>query len=193
MLWDITGTPKWRPRGDIMAWKHAIRISAIVGLCFTLTGCSDPEVEIKQYIFKNKLSESKALAFRVCVNNLSSSKPKFPVPEGNMVMKSVPLEICGCQIPTIMTVFKEKQYTGYIGFANYMARENKKKKPKFGKKVLNGEYTSADAGEDLEESLNACVKNYKEKHVEESAELFELVPLAPEVKKKDKKTADTHS
>lgn len=167
----------------------ATRIAAIAGLCLVLAGCKDTEAEMKQYIAQNRLTETTALAFRVCVNNLTSNRPLFPVPEGNMVMKSVPLEICGCQVPVITALFKEKQYGGYAGFASYMARENKKKKPKFGKKVLSESYTSPEAAEQLEQSLNACVKTYKEAHEEESAELFEVVPLKAVVKKgqKDKK------
>ncbi len=171
-----------------MSRKLAIRIAAMAGLCLALTGCADIEEEMKLYIAQHRLSESKALAFRVCINNLS--RPMFPVAEGNLVMKSVPLEVCGCQVPAITALFKDKQYGGYAGFATYMARENKKKKPKFGKKVLSESYTSPEAAEKLEEALNSCVKDYREAHVEESAELFEVVPLKPVVKKgeKDKKT-----
>ena len=165
-----------------MSRKYATRFVALAGLFLALTGCEDIEADMKQYIRQNKLSEAKALAFRVCVNNLSSNRPLFPVAEGFMVMKSVPLEICGCQVPVITELFKEKQYFGYAGFTVYMARENKKKKPKFSKKVVSGSYTSLQVAEKLEEVLNACVKTYREAHVEESAEVFEVVPSKPVVK-----------
>lgn len=174
-----------------MSWTRATRIAAFAGLCLALTGCKDIDAEMKQYVRQHKFPEAKALAFRVCVNNLSSNKPLFPVEEGFMVMKSVPLDVCGCQAPVITALFKEKQYGGYAGFATYMARENKKKKPKFGKKVLSESYTSLQAAAELEESLNACVKTYREAHAEESAEIFEVVPPKPTKKGKKEKDAGT--
>jgi hypothetical protein len=113
------------------------------------------------------------------------------VSDGNLVMKEVPLDICACHVKAITDVFNDNQYKGFAAFASYMAKEVKKKPPRFSKKSLKPDIKSADAAAELENTLTSCVYSYRNDHQEQSAKLFEVVPVKMPVK--NDKTASNSS
>ena len=171
-----------------MSTKYSVRFAAIIGVSLVVTGCGNNDAEIKQYAKKHGMSEIQSAAFMACTRDMKGKKPAFPVAEGNMVMKSVPLDVCACQVKTMTSVFKDNQYKSYGAFAAYMAKEVKKKPPRLNKKDLQPDLKPAGARQQLETSLTSCVTTYKDAHAEQNAELFEIVPLKL-VKQKANKTA----
>lgn len=172
-----------------MSGKYSSRLIAIIGISLGLAACGDPLADAMLYAKKKGLSEVQTAAFMACFKHTARNKPMFPVAEGNVVMKSVPMEICACQSKTILSVFQEFKYGSHTAFAVYMSKENKKKRPRFNKKELRPGLKSIDAGKQLEASLTSCVETYKTAHVEASKTLFEIIPLKVPEKKKDKTAA----
>ncbi|MCB1434807.1 MAG: hypothetical protein KDK75_20450 [Alphaproteobacteria bacterium] len=176
-----------------MSGKHVKRLSILVGLGVLLTGCGSNDAEVRVYAKRKQMSEIQTAAFTACAKDTRKKKLLFPVKEGNLMMKEVPLDVCACQSKTMMTVFKEKKYGGHTAFVAYMINEKKKKKPRLNKKELVEGLKPMDARAKLEDSLQACVKTYREAHADKDAELFEVVPLTPDPPKKDKKEDKTAS
>ncbi len=167
---------------------HLVRFTLLGGLAVLLASCGSNEAELKQYAQKRKMGEKETAAFMACANGFGRNKPSFPAKDGKLVMKSVPYDICACQVKTITAVFVENEYKGVASFAEYMALEVKKRPPRFSKKTLKQGLKSPDAAKKLEAGFNACVQSYKTKNKEQSAELFELVPLKEPEKKDGKET-----
>jgi hypothetical protein len=169
-----------------MTGQNAFRMVAALGLSLALAGCGEEEAEIARIAKEQGLGQAETAAFAACAKDMRRNKPMFPVAQGNMRMNEVPLEICACQARTMTVVFKDDQYKSHTAFAEYMAKETKKKKPRISKKDLKPELKAEDARRKLAASLETCVDRYRDTHKEEAAELFELVP----VKEKKKKKAD---
>lgn len=172
------------------------RMAVLAGLVLLLAGCGSNDAEIKQYAKQKGMSEIQTAAFTSCAKDTGRKKLMFPVKEGNLLMKQVPLDVCACQSKTMISVFKEKKYGGHTAFLEYMANERKKKKPRLPKKELVAGLKPIDARTTLQTSLEACVKAYRTAHADTDAEMFEVVPLPEEPKKKKKdgeeKTASAH-
>ncbi len=164
------------------------RALILAGLALSLAACGSNDAELKQYASEKKMSETQTAAFMACANDLRRNKPMFPVKDGNRKMISVPMEVCACQGQTIASVFTKDGYKSHATFAEYMAKDVKKRPPRFAKKVLKDGIKSPDAAKRLEASLKSCVQSYENKNKEQSAALFELVPL-PVAEPKDEKTA----
>lgn len=167
----------------------------IIALGLGLAGCGGNDAEIKQYVQKHEMKDVQAAAFTACAKDLRVNKPVFLQGEKYMVMKDVPLDICACQVKTMMTVFKDKRYKGHTNFAEYMATFTKKKPPHIPKKDLVAGLKPRVARRQLIESLNSCVTTYVGEHEKQAAELYKMVPVKKKKEKKPKenKTADAKS
>jgi hypothetical protein len=165
-----------------------VRFTLLGAMAALLASCGSNEAELRQYAQKRKMGEKETAAFMACANGFGRNKPTFPARDGTLVMKSVPYDICACQVKTITAVFIENEYKAVASFAEYMALEVKKRPPRFSKKTLKHGLKSPDAAKKLEAGFNACVQSYTAANKERSAELFELVPLK-EPEKKDGKEA----
>ena len=165
------------------------RFATLGGLGLMLAACGGNDAELQKYAKSKSMSESQTAAFMACANGHRRTKPLFPAPDGSVVMKSVPPEVCGCQTKIITAVFNDKQYGGYVSFADYMGKDVKKRHlPRFLRKDLQKGIKSPDAAKRLEGGLSACVDSYKSGHKEEAAAIFEFIPKPPEAPK-DKKAA----
>lgn len=172
--------------------KHrVIRFAALAAAGLVLASCGSDEAELQNYAKARGMSDIQTAAFMSCATNLRKKMPAFPAEGGNLVMTSVPLEICACKTQTIMAVFGENKYKAYATFATYMATDIKKRPPRFGKKDLKKGTKSPVAAKKLEDSLNTCVQSYKNKHKDkpETEALFKFVPVSPP-EGEEKKTAD---
>jgi hypothetical protein len=167
--------------------KRIFHLAVAGGLAVVLASCGSDDAEIQAYAKQAKMPENQKVAFTACASDLRRNKPRFPAKDGQILMKSVPMEVCACQSRTIVNIFKSDQYKNHATFAEYMAKEQKKRQPRFSKKVLQDGVNPKDATPRLEKSLAACVDGYKSanKDNEEALAVFELVPTPPP--EKDKK------
>ena len=169
-----------------MPGRQFIRVAMLAGFGLGLASCGSGEAELLAYAQARKMSEKQTAAFLACSKAMKANKAIFPSPKGNMLMKSTPMDVCDCQVNTIVRVFAaEKDYKNYATFAEYMAKVKRRKSPpRFSKLVLNPNVKPAEAGVQLEKSLLACVTKYKSANADLDPPLLELIP-EPETVKKD--------
>jgi hypothetical protein len=153
-----------------------VRVGGAAALALLLSGCGGGESVTDQYVKDKGFDDNQKAAFSVCYKMMSANRPVFATPGGNVVLKSVPLDLCGCQVPTITTLFKEGAYVGFGTFARYMAKQDKSRKPGYVKNILNTPMDSAQVQSKLEASLNSCIKDYQSTHQELASKMFEPVP-----------------
>jgi hypothetical protein len=169
-----------------MRGRRFVQLASIAGLSAILTSCGSNEAQLQNYAKAKKFSEQEKAAFMACANEHRRNKPVFASKDGNMVMKNTPMDVCACQTRTIVSVFIEEDFASYVRFAEYMAKDVKKKTPYFSRKVLKSDIKAPEAGNRLEKSLNACVSTYLAAHKDLEEPLLELLPVK-ETGKKDEK------
>ncbi|WP_373503110.1 hypothetical protein [Aestuariivirga sp.] len=165
--------------------RQSRRFVILLGLGVLLAACGSDEEALQKYAKARKMPENQTAAFMACANEMKRNKPVFATPKGNLVMTSVPWDICACQSKTMITVFEDDRHKAIASFATYMALETKKRPPRFSKKDMKPKLKSPDVAKRLETAFNACVTAYKDANKEKSAELFELLPPKEPDKKKD--------
>lgn len=164
-------------KGKNMPRFAPLRMAAVTTLALCLSGCGgDKDAAIKEYVKVHGLSDLEAAALKTCMKSLTANKPILLASSGNVVMNSMPMDVCGCQVKTITAVFKDNQYMGFGTFARYMAKEKRKRAPPYGKKDLKSVMSASDVQSKLEGGLNTCVNAYKAANEKKSAKLFEPVP-----------------
>jgi hypothetical protein len=166
--------------------KRNIQFMCLTAVGLILAGCGSNDAELKQYAQQRKMSEVQTAAFMACAGDLRRNKPVIASAEGKLVMKSVPHDICACQSKTMTAVFVENDYKGFASFAEYLAKEEKKRPPRFSKKQLKEGLKSPEAAKRLETAFNSCVAVYRGNNKDKLADLFELLP-PKEPEKKDEK------
>ena len=134
----------------------------MLGLGVLLTACGSDEEALLKYAKARKIPDNRAAAFMACNSEMKRYKPVFASPKGNLVMTSVPWDICACQSKTMTTVFEEEHYQAISAFATYMALETKKRPPRFDKKVMKPKLKTTDVAKRLETAFNTCVSAYKD-------------------------------
>ena len=169
-----------------MPGHRSIRFALAASLGVFLASCGSNEADLQNFAREKKLSKSQTAAFMACAKGHKSAKPILVSKDGNMVMKHTPIEVCACQAKTITSVFVEEDFKSYATFADYMAKEVKKKPPYLSKKVLKSDLKGPDATKRLEKSLNTCVSDYLTANKELEEPLLELLPVK-ETEKKDEK------
>jgi hypothetical protein len=167
------------------------QFSVLAGLGLALAGCGGDDETLKNYAKAKRFSENQTAAFLACAAATRSNKPILPgpLPKTQVKMVKVPYDVCVCQSSAIMSVFVPKKYPSYSTFAEYLAKEKKKKAPRFSKKALQGGVKPGDASPRLEKSFVSCVAGWTKQNVEEAKTVFEpVVPKEPEAD--PKKTAN---
>ena len=171
-----------------MTRRIVVRIAAVAGLALTLSGCGSSDADFHKYAEKKGFNEEDTAAFMVCAKQLNSNKPIFAVSGGNMVMKQLPLDICGCHAKVMSSLFVQDQYLGYNSFAVYMAKDVKKYPPRFAKKDLKPNIKAKEVEPKLEATLKSCVDDYQNAHPDQAKLLFDIVAPAPDPKAAKKTT-----
>lgn len=165
-------------------------VLGVVGLA--LAGCGGNDETLMKYAKAKGMSENQTAAFLACAAGTKSNKPVLPGKQAKTLVKmtKIPFDICVCQSSAIMSVFVPKQYKNYSTFAEYLGKEEKKRPPRFSKKVLQGGIKPADASKRLEASFVNCVAGWTKQNEEEAKTVFEpIAPKEPEEADPKKKTA----
>ena len=169
-----------------MTGRRSIRFGLVAVLGVFLASCGSNEADLQNFAREKKLSKPQTAAFMACAKGHKNAKPILVNKDGNMLMKRTPMEICACQAKTITSVFVEEDFKSYATFADYMAKEVKKKPPYISKKVLKSDLKGPDATKRLEKSLSTCVNTYLAANQDLEEPLLELLPVK-ETEKKDEK------
>ncbi len=169
-----------------MTGRRLFRFALIASLSVILASCGVSDDDLLYFAREKNLSKPQTAAFMACFKGHKSNKPILANKDGNMLMKRTPMDICACQAKTMAVVFAEEDFASYTYFAEYMAKEVRKKPPYIPKKALKSDYKAPDVTKRLEKSLNACVNTYLTANTELEEPLLELVPVK-ETEKKDEK------
>lgn len=178
-----------------MSDRRLAGTALLCGLGLVLAACGSNDAEVRVYAKQKKMSEVQTAAFAACARDTRRKKLLFPVKDGNLVLKRVPLDVCACQSKTMVSVFRDGKYDGHTAFLDHMAKERRKRPPRLARKDLVAGLKPVDAGRRLEDSLIRCVNEFRTANADKEAELFEVVPLppGPEKKRKDHGTEKTAS
>lgn len=164
------------------------RLLAVAGAGLLLAGCAFDEEAAREFAKEKGLGTADTEAFVVCAKDFRRNDPIFALPDSNLLMNEVPYEVCACQAPVISSVFKEDKLKGHVKFAEYMALETKKKS-KVNRKALKDGVKVKDAVDRMANSLYSCAVQYQKANKDETAGLFEKLPIKKKKKKEEKKQA----
>lgn len=164
------------------------RFGVLAGLGLLLAGCGFDEEAAREFAKEKGMGTADTEAFVVCAKDFRRNDPIFPLGDKNLLMNEVPFEVCACQAPVIASVFREDKLKGHVKFAEYLALEVKKKS-KINRKALKEGVKVTEAVDRMTNSLYSCAVQYHKANKDDTADLFETLPIKKKKKKEEKKQA----
>jgi hypothetical protein len=163
-------------------------VSAMALVGFVLAACgggSDfDQEEFKRVSEKFKMKEKDIAAFKVCVDSSAEATPFVKMGSNIMKMSSVPMEVCGCQTSTIVSVFKKDKLSSYAKFVGWVSAPQRKKASGLRKTDFTYAVDQKVIGAKLVTALESCTRQYIAANEELGKKLL-TVHVNLEQKKKD--------
>jgi hypothetical protein len=163
-------------------------ITALVLVGVVLSACGGgsefDQKEFKRVTEKFKMKEKDVAAFKVCVASSEEATPFFKMGSNIMKMSSIPLEVCGCQTSTIVSVFKQDKLPAYAKFVAWVSAPQRKKASGLRKTDFIYAADQKAMAAKLATSLESCTRQYIAANEELGQKLL-TVHVNLEQKKKD--------